>query len=182
MIQDLKEQCVHCPALQSTIKYHSRKLSRYTRGSDFEDLQNEFWLKIFEAVDSRYVPTVPVVEFARNVVYSSYGNMLRKINTVTHQTDVKVTEYDDTVLNHSPAYSDIESECLTTFTLDQIQEALRVRYATGRQYQFAYSQFTMLRSGKTLREVAEIHSVSKAYSYTVFNEIVRKEAEKFICG
>jgi len=167
MLLSLKDQCVSNPKLCSRIKYLAKKLRGwYPSYLDLSDAENDLWLKLFDAIETKYDGSIPIIDYAFDVVFSSYGHLLVKnveacTNPKKESKTNSISYLDEVHCNGGlvdTCYVDVE----TNYTLDQIESDLKLRYEKSKSMYFDFVTFRYLRQGKTDKQFCSDYLVTRS--------------------
>jgi len=186
MLENLKNQCMNYGLLVRQIRNYAKIVSNYHRnyGSpiyDVSDIENDLWVAVFEAIDGRYAPEIPLLDFSLRVAYSKYGSMVRKFQRhgkIITFVDLEPEFCTPLPLVH-PDYDYFENRVHVKFTLDQIERDLKNRYAKSRYYRIAITQFQCLRKGMCFENVSKKLKLPNTTCIRVFNRITKRHAKKY---
>lgn len=182
MPKSIKEICYLDRNLNRKVTRFAWKLHRiYANLESFEDSKHNLWVKLFEALD-RYDGKKPLLEFAHDAIYSSYGNMLPRTNGSTRHLQKKKTTDEVSLVGYEdiPSY-DVQYDVIDArFTIQQIDHDLRQRWEQARCYVIAQKQIEYLYStGCGELSVFAKQSGFTARSVYYAQEIIRQVAEKY---
>lgn len=183
MSQSLQEICVKDERLCMYVKQRARRIQRFYKHTyDVDDIVNTLWIAVFTAIDKRYSPPRDVIDFARDVVFSTYGHLLPAQKKGRTQNNQLVSNERcervsfDMVEDESShlIYTVVDAR----LTLEAIEESLRSRWNLGRTYQLAYKQFKHLRKDGTQKQFVETEGISRSYASYLFENVTKKIAKK----
>jgi len=158
----LMQACVNNTSLQKYIHHLGVKIHLiYPRYLDVDDAKNDLWEAVFKAIRDRFSPEKPLIQFAKQAIFSCYGTMIGRGN-LTLLMNERVTNLDQGLSGCvDRSFEKIDA----LFTLDQIERDLEEEASRSRRYRLVIKTFRHLRTGITLKQIYERLSISSTHIY-----------------